>query len=60
MPLIKPIAPNSIAASLDQDIDDFFGLDSRRSRQQVSGSQVVREESDREWMAPQTGLEPFG
>jgi hypothetical protein len=49
MPLIKPIAPNSIAP-LDQDIDDFFGLDSRRSRQQVSGSQVVREKSDREWM----------
>ena len=27
MPLINPTAPNNIAASLDKDIDEFFGLD---------------------------------
>jgi hypothetical protein len=27
MPLIKPTAPNNIVASLDKDIDEFFGLD---------------------------------
>jgi len=27
MTFINPIAPNNIATSLDQDIDDFFGLD---------------------------------
>ena len=26
-PLVKPTAPNNIAASLDKDIDEFFGLD---------------------------------